>query len=452
MKAMCVVVVVLMSCGGGKKEMPPPAGPEAVVEQVDAAPEPVAEPSAEEVGAAWGERVERAFVAITTNSYVVSAARPTAAAAWAALDGVAADLPADDAALAGALRQRAAVGVGSKQLPPERVWAAIEAMTAVADNAHVMLVDGPRMTQLGGSIEGAPFVTPGAMVHWTADAELVVAEVLSGSPAASAGLVVGDVIVSVDGRAPRRVAPLFDAMFLPAGTKKALQIRRAGTDSTVTVTLEPFLHPVEAHRLLKGGVGLIRLYFCAKGEAPERNHIALTRAALAELDAKKATRVVIDLRGNMGGAGVAEWASIFTSADPILLARWAGEPADEPWARKGDVWPKARPIAVLVDEQTVSCGEMIAYALAEHGVARLFGQPTGGAFHVPDGVDLGEGHILMVPVGEVLGPKTQKVPDGHKVWPQVEVPNRTVGELITGKDPQLDAALAWLAKQKAPKR
>ena len=39
--------------------------------------------------------------------------------------------------------------------------------------------------------------------------------------------------------------------------------------------------------------------------------LEVTRAALADFDTKGVRRVVIDLRGNMGGGGPAEWASIF---------------------------------------------------------------------------------------------------------------------------------------------
>jgi C-terminal processing protease CtpA/Prc len=445
---------MFIACGGGTKEAPPTTGPpvaEAPPLADDVRDTPL-DPSADERGAVWGERVERAFVALTVDSLVPAPARATAVAGWRTLDGDETELPADDAALASALRKYAAEKIGGAALPPERAWEAIAAMTAVADNVHAMFVDGQRLAQFGGSIGGAPFVTPGVMVHRTPEDELVVSEVLAGSPGAAAGLLVGDVITTLNGRTPRRVVPLFDVMFGPAGEKAVLGIRRGGTDSKVTVSLESFLHPVGTNRVEKGGIGVIRLYFCGLGEAPERNHVALTRAALAEFGTKKVSRVVIDLRGNMGGGGVAQWASIFTTADPILVARAKTDAEDYPWPRNGDAWAKPMPVAVLVDEQTVSCGEMIAYALAEHGVARIFGQPTGEAFHVPDAVDLGEDHTLLIPTSVVFGPKTKTVPAGYMVTPHEAVPNRTVAELIAGKDPQLDAARRWLAKQKVPKR
>jgi hypothetical protein len=51
----------------------------------------------------------------------------------------------------------------------------------------------------------------------------------------------------------------------------------------------------------------------------------------------------------------------------------------------------------------------------------------------------------------VFGPKTKTAPAGHLVTPDEIVPNRSVAELIAGKDPQLDAALRWLAKRRAPR-
>src|SRR5262245_64725053 len=141
-RIVCVAwVAMVVSCGGGKSAAPPakpavrtttdpPATP-AVATKVE--PPPAVDP-----GAVWGERVERAFTALTA-SLVPSPPRATAEAAWTALGGSASELPADDAALATALRRRATEQIGKKALPPERVWAAIAAMTDVADNAHVML-------------------------------------------------------------------------------------------------------------------------------------------------------------------------------------------------------------------------------------------------------------------------------------------------------------------------
>jgi membrane-associated protease RseP (regulator of RpoE activity) len=67
-----------------------------------------------------------------------------------------------------------------------------------------------------------------------------VIEVLVGSPAVTAQIQVGDVVVAVNGKAVTGLDSMRNAVgFLPAGDQVQLTIQRAGQEMTVSVTLAP---------------------------------------------------------------------------------------------------------------------------------------------------------------------------------------------------------------------
>jgi carboxyl-terminal processing protease len=371
----------------------------------------------------WRERVEHAFTALTRDSLVPGDPAVVTAAGWRAL-GEAPD---------GKLADRVA-------LEPDKGWLVIAAMAAATDDPHTLLVSPDALEQFGGSIAGKPFTAPGATVHWTLDHELVVSEVIAGGPAADAGLAVGDVITAVNGAPPPRSWSLVGAMFVPEASQVTLSSTRGRESREIAFAARAFDYPVSVHRVADD-IGILHPYFFPTAEDPTRNALELARVALAEFDRAKVSGVVLDLRGNMGGEGFAPYTSLFTAADPLLVAHPPDPEPAFPWPNAHAAWPTQRPVAVLIDEQSISLAEMVALALQVHAGARVFGQPSGNALNVPDLVDLGDGYMLVLPLVPVSAPDA---PPQMRVEPDVEVPNRSVADLRAGRDLQLEAAIHWL--------
>ena len=345
-------------------------------------------------------------------------------------------------ASADALEARATSLIHERALGREAMWRAIEAMAAASGNPHALLI---READVGASVAGLPHVSLGMRVATAEDGRFVVTQVFAGGPAEGAGVKEGDVLVALDGRRVARGArDLFRYSGRPKGSVVLVSVEREGSLVTLRATLTAFLHPVVSWTLLPEKVALLRISAMTKSDEPARDTADATRAALAEIQRAGAAALVIDLRGNGGGQGVARLASIFTDKTPLHVAR-ARSGALDVTGRKGAAWPKRWPAALLIDEGTTSAAEMFALALMEHGAAVAVGQPTCGALSVPAAVPLGDGRAVMVPKVAVVGPVTRRSPPGGRVQPDVLVRNRTPEDFAAKRDPQLAAALARLS-------
>lgn len=102
------------------------------------------------------------------------------------------------------------------------------------------------------------------------------------------------------------------------------------------------------------------------------------------------------------------------------------------------------PIAVLINEKVFSAGEIAAYILCRSGRARCFGRTTAG--ETDGAVELSlPGGVARVSVSHflpALGPPIQ----GAGLPPDVFV-ERTLEDLRAGRDPDLQAAVAWLLER-----
>ena len=95
------------------------------------------------------------------------------------------------------------------------------------------------------------------------------------------------------------------------------------------------------------------------------------------------------------------------------------------------------------ERMALSCGK-ITLALRECAGVKVVGQPTAGGLNVPRQLLFGNGDMLMVPERLALGARTRKSPPGMRIQPDILSPNRTVADLVAGRDPQLETARAVL--------
>src|SRR5271165_5161219 len=209
---------------------------------------------------------------------------------------------------------------------------------------------------------------------------LLIARVFDSSPAARAGLKVGDVIVAVNGR---KLAVLSaDAATtlikgLP-GTDVQLGVarRQAGrmVTRTVSITRATISEPVVAStvRTVHGvKLGVVALATFSPGAHAE------VREAVERVLRKGARGIVLDLRAN--GGGLVEEArliaSIFIDRGTIVTTRGRTQPT-QTLSAVGDAISPSIPTVVLVDESTASASEIVTAALQDHRRATVVGTRT----------------------------------------------------------------------------
>ena len=159
---------------------------------------------------------------------------------------------------------------------------------------------------------------------------------------------------------------------------------------------------------------------------------------------RDADGLIIDLRGNPGGVG----GMSFSMAGFLVSER--GLKLGTMTTRVGSlhftIQPRRQtfkaPVAVLVDELSMSTSEIFAGGLKDLKRARVFGTRTPGAA-LPSTVEvLPNGDRFQYAFANYISVGGKPL-EGAGVTPDVETP-LTRSVLLEGRDPALDAAVSWI--------
>ncbi len=200
------------------------------------------------------------------------------------------------------------------------------------------------------------------------------------TPAARAGLRVGDRLVAVDGRSLLGLAErdVIARLRGPVGTELRLDVRRPPSDRTIEM------------RLLRGHIVPPTVTYRRDGDLAyvkvsgfnQRTTEALSDAIRrAKVDIKPAMRgMILDLRGNLGGlldqaVGVSD---LFLAGGTIVSTRGRHRASHQSMtAQPGDIGEDI-PLVVLVNGQSASASEIVAAALQDNGRAIVVGSTSFG--------------------------------------------------------------------------
>ena len=254
------------------------------------------------------------------------------------------------------------------------------------------------------------------------DGRAEVSRVMPNSPAQDAGLVLGDVLVSVDGVELSRdtFLEVFGRLSSPAFSSGSFEVEsasgRRGVAMAKALIPQSTVLAKLANELLPGAapnIGYILI------ESFGMNTDLEMAAAIRELQRRGATRLVLDMRHNPGGdidvvtniaqmivpAGV-----IFSMVDnagraSVAHSRLARTPFSE--------------YVVLLNAQSASAAELLALALRDSGAAQVVGQQSFGKGSVQALLQLPRGDLFTLTVAEYFGRNGTPVSD-IGVIPDVE--------------------------------
>ena len=254
------------------------------------------------------------------------------------------------------------------------------------------------ITRIGIGIEFALLDTDGNPCRTPSDTcRMLILEVYSPSPAETAGLMVGDVIVAYG----KVVAdnPCRDLRSLDydhdLGDTVSVSILRNGTAMDFDLVTAEVIDPVVFSQIVDGNVGYIQLDIFATG-SPETFLAHLTRLINAGAKA-----IVVDLRNNPGGylteSGLISAAFL---NDGDLVYRIVSVRSDQSANAGGDGIAAdaiALPMAVAVNGRSASGSELFALAMRWNSRAKIVGSTTYGkhtgqqtfAAEASDGTSLG---------------------------------------------------------------
>lgn len=276
------------------------------------------------------------------------------------------------------------------------------------------------------------------------DAGSMVLTVIRDRPAARAGIIDGDVLLAVDGKAITAEMSVDDTIALvrgDVGTGVRLTLSRTGETRPfdVTVVRERIETPSVEWRVLdkERRVGYARVAIFAENTSKE------LLAGIKDLQAQGVEKLVLDLRGNGGGlldAAIAT-TSLFLQGDVLREVKRGGQERYYPTKRvssPAQTWE----IALLVDGGTASASEILAGALKDNGRGVLIGEKTFGKGSVQEVHELQDGSSLHVTVARWLTPNRHQI-DKAGLEPDVPV-TISPEDRMDGRDPQLKRAQSWL--------
>ncbi|MCP3099095.1 S41 family peptidase [Myxococcus sp. K15C18031901] len=261
--------------------------------------------------------------------------------------------------------------------------------------------------------------------------------VFVGGPAAKAGLLRGDRLVSVEGKPFVSLAALDARVGKP--TRFGVERTRGGEPLTLTVTprrVNPKGEWLEAQQassrvVERSGrrVAYQQLYSCAGPEHQQKLEETLGG------DFAQADALVLDFRDGWGGCNP-QFLNLFDRAVPTFTGiRRDG--TRNTWA---PTWRK--PVVLLVNDNSRSGKELVAFAMKRHGLATLVGQRTAGAVLAGTPLRLSNGALLYLAVEDVEVDGTRL--EGQGVPVDVEVADSL--PFAGGGDVQLDKALDVAAR------
>jgi carboxyl-terminal processing protease len=282
--------------------------------------------------------------------------------------------------------------------------------------------------------------------------DLIVIEALKSSPALAGGIQQGDRVIRINGK-PTALMTLEQAikeMEGEIGTDVNLQIsRRSKGIFEVTLTRAQIEIPSVSYSIKEESqikVGYIRLDEFSSHAAEQM------KLAIEDLNQKKVSGYVLDLRGNPGGL-------LFASVDIARMWMKSGKIVSTVDRRGGDRHFDANgtaltelPLVILVNEGSASASEILAGALKENGRATVVGMPTYGKATVQSVHSLSDGSGLAVTIARYFPPNGENITKkGIRPDVQVGLTNdqqlqlRNNPDLLgTNSDPQYKRAITVL--------
>jgi len=255
---------------------------------------------------------------------------------------------------------------------------------------------------------------------------------VKGGPADQAGMLAGDIIEYIDGKATRDIS-LYDARQLlngAPGSEVKLRVLRAGTRPFVLNVRRGAVNvPGAEARMEAGKIGVIKVNSLAEGEAAD------VKARLQELQKQGVQKIVLDLRSVAGGSldeGV-KVANLFIKEG--MLAETVGR--GNKLLKSFTADPKATlfdgPVVVLIDRGTAAAAEVVASAFIEHKRGEVVGVKSFGAGAEQQLFTLRGGDGLLLTTVKWAS-STGKTFLGEGVKPSVEVKAPELAEAIDPED------------------
>lgn len=345
-------------------------------------------------------------------------------------------------------------------------------LIATLGQSHFAIIPSDAYSDLAGRPSGEGYTGLAVRLR---EEHLIVTQVIDGSPAAAAGLRPGWIVERIGERTAEQIiersaqasekgpvrqattAGLYTEQLLSGEPGKPVTLvctDLSGQSRTVEITrAEPVGRKTQFGRMpavrvhirskpLDGGIGYIafNMFF---------DPLRLMQAVDECLESAP-SGVIIDLRGNHGGMATLTMG---------IGSRFARQPSELGvmqmrgtrlrFALNPQAEAYRQPVAVLIDECSISAAEILAGGLKDLGLARVFGSTTAGLALPSTFERLPNGDGFQYAFADYQS-ASGKTLEAQGVVPDVEVP-LTPDAWQQHEDPVMSAAMQWIRQQHTKK-
>ena len=316
----------------------------------------------------------------------------------------------------------------------EMVDTALDAMLDYLGDTYTTYLDSSETEaleeRLAGSYRGIGITILGREIQ----------SVTNNSPAANAGLEVGDIIINVDGTDVSETDGSVISEMIKKTDKDSVTLTVLRNDSELTFNINIGTVPTVAvaYRMLENNVGYLEMQIFSETLSSQ------VESALADLESQGMQKLIIDLRDNTGGylESAEATANLFLENGKLIYSL-------ENKDNKADYYDKTStstnyPIVILTNGNTASASEILAAALEDsYSNSVIFvGKTSFGKGLVQQTYDLSDGSMAKYTSARWLRPNGECI-NGIGLSPDYDVDFSYIyneaGEVIS--DTQLQKAL-----------
>ena len=253
-----------------------------------------------------------------------------------------------------------------------------------------------------------------------------------GTPAKTAGLAVGDIILAVNDSDITSMTVGDARSFITSnlGESVKLHIKNAkGDESDITVNCEQIYTSPVTYSMRAGNIGYVKLLNFDSGAAQAAIN------AIETLLKQGAMGFVLDVRTNPGGL-LTELTELLDYLLPSGTVFISVNEAGDQTPIESDSVCHDKPMAGLVNADTYSVAELFAAALQDYNWANVLGERTTGKSRSQQTIELSDGSAIHLSTATYLTPRGVVLAEQGGV-----IPDQAVALTSTG-DAQLDAAVA----------
>ncbi len=248
--------------------------------------------------------------------------------------------------------------------------------------------------------------------------KIIVSSPLPNTPAMKAGIKTGDEIIAVNGQSVIGLNTTEASKLIRGeiGTVVNIEIMRGDTKLSFYIKRERIVVMSVESKILENNIGYLKITDF------NENTTEQVKDVLAEFDKNKVTKIIIDIRDNLGGLlDVAiDILNLFVPKGPLVHVNYkaSGERTFESTLEK-----QKYQICVLVNEYSASASEIFAGAVQDRGVGKIIGTNTYGKGVVQGLFTIPNGLKVKLTIAEYFTANKNKV-QGIGIKPDIVVENK----------------------------